>query len=80
MKELMEEMRTVARDEKPAPKDAAQPSIESADELARLIAPENRGRRDRKVGLTRVISKEMLEAVLLAKPPAEASAFNHEVK
>jgi PHD/YefM family antitoxin component YafN of YafNO toxin-antitoxin module len=46
----------------------------SAEEFMRMK------RRDRKVGLTEDISPEMLEAVLNARPPAEATAFDHEVK
>lgn len=34
-------------------------------------------RRDRKVGLTEDISEEMLKAVLTAKPPGAAAAFDH---
>ena len=41
-KEVMEEMKAVARGEKPAPADAAQPSFESAEVLLRLLTPENR--------------------------------------
>lgn len=39
---LEEEMRAVARGEKPAPADAAVPSFESVEALARLLTPENR--------------------------------------
>ena len=39
---LEEEMRAVARGEKPAPADAAAPSFESLAALARLLTPENR--------------------------------------
>jgi predicted transcriptional regulator len=40
--ELIHDMRTVARGEKLPPKDAAMPSIESAEALVRLLTPENR--------------------------------------
>lgn len=39
---LRDEMRSVARGEKPAPADAASPSFESAEALLRLLNPENR--------------------------------------
>lgn len=39
---LEEEMRAVARGEKPALADAAVPSFESVEALARLLTPENR--------------------------------------
>jgi predicted transcriptional regulator len=39
---LEEQMRAVARGEKPAPKDAAEPSFESVDALMRLLTPQNR--------------------------------------
>lgn len=39
---LEEEMRAVARGEKPAPADAGSPSFESVEALARLLTPENR--------------------------------------
>ena len=39
---LEEEMRAVARGEKPAPADATVPSFESVEALARLLTPENR--------------------------------------
>lgn len=42
LRELIEDMRSVARGEKPAPKDAALPSIESTEALVRLLTPENR--------------------------------------
>src|SRR5690348_12719351 len=42
MTELEKEMRATARGEKSAPVDAAQPSIESAEALVRLLTPENR--------------------------------------
>jgi predicted transcriptional regulator len=41
-KALREEMRAVARGEKPAPKDAALPSFDSVEALIRLLTPENR--------------------------------------
>ena len=41
-KEIREEMKAVARGEKPAPADAATPSFESAEVLLRLLTPENR--------------------------------------
>jgi predicted transcriptional regulator len=43
MKELMTEMRQVARGEIPAPIDAAEPSTESAEALLRLLTRDNRG-------------------------------------
>lgn len=46
----------------------------SADEYARLR------RRDRTVGLAGDISDDMLEAVLAAKAPDAAAAFDSEVK
>jgi len=39
---LEEEMRAVARGERPAPSDAAKPSFGSIDALVRLLTPENR--------------------------------------
>lgn len=39
---LEEEMRAVARGEKPAPPDAAKPSFNSVEAVARLLIPENR--------------------------------------
>jgi len=42
LKNLEAEMRAVARGERPAPKDAALPSVESVDALMRLLTPENR--------------------------------------
>jgi predicted transcriptional regulator len=39
---LEEEMRAVARGERPAPPDAAKPSFNSVDALVRLLTPENR--------------------------------------
>ena len=41
-KDLMAEMRAVARGEIPAPADAAEPSVESAEALLRLLTPDNR--------------------------------------
>jgi predicted transcriptional regulator len=41
-KEIREEMKAVARGEKPAPAAAATPSFESAEVLLRLLTPENR--------------------------------------
>ena len=42
---LEAEMRAVARGDRPAPPDAAQPSIASAEALMRLLTPENRSLR-----------------------------------
>lgn len=42
MKDLIGEMRAVARGEIPAPADAALPSVESAEALVRLLTPDNR--------------------------------------
>ncbi len=42
LRALREEMRAVARGEKPAPVDAAQPSFNSVEALVRLLTPENR--------------------------------------
>jgi predicted transcriptional regulator len=42
MSGLIGEMRAVARNEKPAPADAATPSAESAEAVIRLLTPENR--------------------------------------
>jgi predicted transcriptional regulator len=42
MKELEAEMLAVARGEIPAPTDAAEPSVESAEALLRLLTPDNR--------------------------------------
>ena len=42
MKSLEREMRAVARGERRAPKDAARPSVESANVLLRLLTPANR--------------------------------------
>jgi predicted transcriptional regulator len=39
---LEEEMRAVARGERPAPADAAMPSFNSVDAVVRLLTPENR--------------------------------------
>lgn len=39
---LFAEMRAVARGESPAPPDAAEPSVESAEALLRLLTPDNR--------------------------------------
>lgn len=40
--ELEAEMRAVARGERPAPADAAVPSVNSAEALLRLLTPDNR--------------------------------------
>ena len=42
MNDLEDEMRAVARGEKPARADAARPSFESVEALIRLLTPENR--------------------------------------
>jgi hypothetical protein len=42
MNDLEDEMRAVARGEKPAPADAARPSFGSVEALIRLLTPENR--------------------------------------
>jgi predicted transcriptional regulator len=42
MNDLEDEMRAVARGERPAPADAARPSFESVEALIRLLTPENR--------------------------------------
>ena len=42
MKDLITEMRAVARGETVAPADAALPSVESAEALLRLLTPDNR--------------------------------------
>lgn len=42
MKELEAEMLAVARGEIPVPPDAAEPSVESAEVLLRLLTPDNR--------------------------------------
>ena len=39
---LKDQMKAVARGERPAPPDAARPSFESAQALVRLLTPENR--------------------------------------
>jgi predicted transcriptional regulator len=41
--DLIDEMKQVARGEIPAPADAAEPSVESAAVLLRLLTPDNRG-------------------------------------
>jgi predicted transcriptional regulator len=43
MTELFTEMKAVARGEIPVPADAAEPSVESAEVLLRLLTPDNRG-------------------------------------
>ncbi len=43
MKNLIAEMREVARGETPASADAALPSVESTEALVRLLTPDNRG-------------------------------------
>jgi hypothetical protein len=43
MKDLIAEMREVARGETPAPADAALPSVESVEAFVRLLTPDNRG-------------------------------------
>jgi predicted transcriptional regulator len=54
LRSLREEMKAVARGERPAPADAAKPSFNSVDALVRLLTPENRQLlaliRDRKPG------------------------------
>ena len=54
LRSLREEMKAVARGERPAPADAARPSFNSVDALIRLLTPENRRLlaliRDRKPG------------------------------
>jgi predicted transcriptional regulator len=42
LQSLREEMRAVARGERPAPADAARPSFNSVEALVRLLTPENR--------------------------------------
>jgi predicted transcriptional regulator len=42
LRSLREEMKAVARGERPAPADAAKPSFNSVDALVRLLTPENR--------------------------------------
>ena len=54
LRELRDEMKAVARGARPAPEDAAAPSFNSVEALARLLTPENRRLlaliRDRKPG------------------------------
>ncbi|MEA3035065.1 MAG: hypothetical protein QOH04_824 [Sphingomonadales bacterium] len=52
----MAEMKAVARGEKEAPADAAVPSVESIDVLARLLTPENRN-------LLRMIKEQRPESI-----------------
>jgi predicted transcriptional regulator len=58
---LEEEMRAVARGERPAPADAAMPSFNSIDALVRLLTPGNRALlaviRDRKPGSVAELAK-----------------------
>ena len=42
LRSLREEMKAVARGERPAPADAAKPSFNSVDAVVRLLTPENR--------------------------------------
>ena len=42
LQSLREEMKAVARGERPAPADAAEPGFNSIDALVRLLTPENR--------------------------------------
>lgn len=42
LRALRDEMKAVARGQKPAPEDAAQPSFNSVEALVRLLTPENR--------------------------------------
>jgi predicted transcriptional regulator len=42
LRSLREEMKAVARGERPAPADAAKPSFNSVDAMVRLLTPENR--------------------------------------
>ena len=42
LRELRDEMKAVARGQKPAPADAARPSFNSVEALVRLLTPENR--------------------------------------
>jgi len=42
LKALREEMKAVARGERPAPTDAAKPSFNSVEAVVRLLTPENR--------------------------------------
>ena len=55
-KGLRDEMKAVARGERPAPADAAQPSFEFAEVLLRLLTPENRK-------LLRIIRDEQPQSV-----------------
>ena len=54
LRSLSEEMKAVARGERPAPADAARPSFNSVEALVRLLTPQNRQLlgiiRDRKPG------------------------------
>lgn len=54
--DVMAEMKAVARGEKEAPADAAAPSVESIDVLARLLTPENRA-------LLRMIKEQRPESI-----------------
>lgn len=42
LRSLREEMKAVARGERPAPTDAAKPSFDSVEALVRLLTPQNR--------------------------------------
>ena len=42
LRSLREEMKAIARGERPAPVDAAKPSFNSVDAMVRLLTPENR--------------------------------------
>lgn len=42
LRALREEMKAVARGERPAPADAARPSFDSVEAMVRLLTPENR--------------------------------------
>ena len=42
LRSLREEMKAVARGERPAPADAGKPSFNSVDAMVRLLTPENR--------------------------------------
>jgi len=42
LRSLRDEMKAVARGERPAPADAAKPSFESVEAVVRLLTPENR--------------------------------------
>jgi predicted transcriptional regulator len=61
LRSLREEMRAVARGERPAPADAAMPSFESVEAVVRLLTPENRRLlaliRDRKPGSVAELAK-----------------------